>query len=83
MKLFKKKEGEEKVKQAAQKANEKWDKLQHEIDELNKYQTMFCPFTSLSFSFDSRDSNIHNNLLYRAIRERIEKLKKEQKEIEI
>lgn len=83
MKLFKKKEEEEKVKADAQKANEKWDKLQHEIDELNKYHEILCPLMSFGFSYGRGDSDIHNNILHRAIRERIEKLKAEQKQIEI
>ena len=82
MKLFKKKEEEETVKADAQKANEKWDKLQKEIDELNDYGLMLCPVTNTGYGYYLNDDNVHNNVLHRAICDRLKKLKGLLKEIE-
>lgn len=83
MKLWKKKEEEANIRTNAEEANKKWDELQGEIDKLCEYSDLLCPLTHLSYSLIHNDDCIHNNVLYRAIKERIEKLEKQQKEIEI
>ncbi len=81
MRLYKRKEDEAKLKADLDEANKKYKKIGAEIEKLLEYSALLCPLITIGYSFQQGD--IHNHVLYDAIKEKIEKLKKQQKEIEI
>ncbi len=82
MKLFKKKEIEEKEKMTLEAGEKRHKELQHEIDELKNFDYTFCPIMRTAFTFHGL-IEIHNSTLHVAIQERMDKLISLQEDIEI
>jgi hypothetical protein len=79
MKFFKKKAEVAATRESLAIAARKWDTIEKEIDEIREWIKRLCPPTGMS----AFEVEIHNEVLYDALSERIKTLEEMQKDIEV